>query len=375
MRRKRRNHSPAFKAKVALAAVRDEGTLAELAQQYDVHPNQITQWKRQLIDGGTGTVDKGASQADSQAQITELHAKIGELSMERDFFRTRTRALPQQARRVMIASDQPLSIVRQCQLLDIVRSTVYYRPSVTNDVDDELMKRIDAVHLAWPFLGSRRIGDELADQGLVVNRKRIQRLMRIMGLTALYPKPRTTKPAPGHQIYPYLLRDLTIDRLNQVWCTDITYLPMPRGFLYLVAVMDWYSRKVLSWRVANTMDDDFCVDALEAAIADYGTPEIFNTDQGSQFTGTAFTGVLKRKEIQISMDGRGRWMDNVFIERLWRSVKYEEVYLKAYEDARQARSGLGKYFAFYNSQRRHQGLDRQTPDQVYFHSMQLTQAA
>ena len=275
----------------------------------------------------------------------------------------------------MIASSQTLSIVRQCQLLDIARSTVYYRPVATNDVDDELMKRIDAAHLAWPFLGSRRIGDALADQGLMVNRKRVQRLMRIMGLTALYPKPRTTQPAPGHRIYPYLLRDMTVDRPNQVWCADITYLPMARGFLYLVAVMDWYSRKVLSWRVSNTMDDDFCVEALEAAIADYGAPEIFNTDQGSQFAGTAFTGVLKRSDIRISMDGRGRWMGNVFIERLWRSVKYEEVYLKAYDNAPQARSGLSTYFAFYNSRRRHQGLDRQTPDQVYFNLTRFAQAA
>lgn len=275
----------------------------------------------------------------------------------------------------MIASDQLLPIVRQCQLLDVARSTVYYRSQAVNDDDDELMKRIDSVHLEWPFLGSRRIADALADEGRVVNRKRVQRLMRVMGLTALYPKPRTTQPAPGHRIYPYLLRDLTIDRPNQVWCTDITYLPMARGFLYLVAVMDWYSRKVLSWRVSNTMDDDFCVEALEAAIAAYGTPEIFNTDQGSQFTGAAFTGVLKREEIQISRDGRGRWMDNVFIERLWRSVKYEEVYLKAYDNARQARSGLGAYFKFYNSRRRHQALDRQTPDQVYFNPTRLPQAA
>nr|WP_156962612.1 IS3 family transposase [Salinisphaera hydrothermalis] len=375
MRRKRRNHSAAFKAKVALAAVRDEGTLAELAQQYDVHPNQITQWKRQLIEGATGTFDKGASQADSQAQITELHAKIGELSMERDFLERGARALPRQARRVMIAADHALPIVRQCQLLDIARSTVYYRAEAVNNVDDELMKRIDAIHLEWPFLGSRRIGDALADEGLIVNRKRVQRLMRIMGLAALYPKPRTTKPAPGHRIYPYLLRDRMIDRPNQVWCADITYLPMARGFLYLVAIMDWHSRKVLSWRVANTMDDDFCIEALEAAIAAYGTPDIFNTDQGSQFTGIAFTGVLKREGIQISMDGRGRWMDNVFIERLWRSVKYEEVYLKAYDNARQARAGLRVYFGFYNAKRKHQSLERRTPDQVYFNAARLPQAA
>lgn len=275
----------------------------------------------------------------------------------------------------MINSSHALPIVRQCQLLDLARSTVYYRPQALNDVDDELMKRIDAIHLEWPFLGSRRITDALADEGRIINRKRVQRLMRVMGLTALYPKTRTTTPAPGHRIYPYLLRDLTIDRPNQVWCADITYLPMARGFLYLVAVMDWYSRKVLSWRVSNTMDDNFCVSALVAAIADYGTPEIFNTDQGSQFTGTAFTSVLKREEIRISMDGRGRWMDNVFIERLWRSVKYEEVYLKAYDTARQARAALGTYFDFYNTRRRHQALDRLTPDQVYFNSARLPQAA
>jgi len=196
-----------------------------------------------------------------------------------------------------------------------------------------------------------------------------------MDLTALYPKPRTTKPAPGYHIYPYLLRDLKIDRPTQVWCADITYLPMVRGFLYLVAVMDWHSRKVFSWRVSNTMDEDFCVDALEAAISRHGTPDIFNTDQGSQFTGTAFTAVLKREKIQISMDGRGRWMDNVFIERLWRSVKYEEVYLKAYDNGRRARAELRAYFDFYNARRKHQSLERQTPDQVYFNAARLPQAA
>ena len=238
------------------------------------------------------------------------------------------------------------------------------------------MQRIDALHLERPFLGSRRIADALTDeQGLRVNRKRIQRLMRTMGITALYPKPRLSRPAPGHRIYPYRLRALTIDRPNQVWASDITYLPMARGFLYLVAVMDWYSRKVLAWQVSNTLDDAFCVDALQRAIARYGRPEIFNTDQGSQFTGNAFTGVLEGQGITISMDGRGRWMDNVFIERLWRSVKYEEVYLKAYDSGREAKAGLADYFAFYNARRHHQGLDRATPDQVYFDTQPLPQAA
>lgn len=275
----------------------------------------------------------------------------------------------------MIIPDHALPIVRQCQLLDVARSTVYYRPQAVSDLDDELMKRIDALHLEWPFLGSRRISDALADDGLMVNRKRVQRLMRLMGITALYPKPRTTQPAPGHRIYPYLLRDLIIDRPNQVWCADITYLPMARGLLYLVAVMDWDSRRVLSWHVSNTMDEDFCVEALEDAIAGHGRPEIFNTDQGSQFTSMAFTGALKREKTRIGMDGRGRWMDNVFIQRLWRSVKYEEVYLKAYDNAHQARAGLRAYFDFYNTRRKHQALDRLTPDQVYFNSTRLPQAA
>jgi len=236
----------------------------------------------------------------------------------------------------MIGSDQPLPIVRQCVLLHVARSTVYYAPKRSSDDGPTLMQRIDAVHLARPFLGSRRIVDALADDGIVVNRKRVQRLMRTLRILALYPRAKTTRSALGHRIYPYLLRDRVIDRPNQVWCTDITYLPMARGCLYLVAVMDWHSRKVLSWWLSNTLDVDCCVDALEAAIAQPGCLDIVNTDQGSQFTSEAFTGVLRREGIQISMDGRGRCMDNVFIERLWRSVKYEEVYLKAYAGGIQA---------------------------------------
>jgi len=275
----------------------------------------------------------------------------------------------------MIDARHKLPVARQCALLDIARSTAYYRPQPASEADDALMRRIDAIHLARPFLGSRRIVDALSDDGLYINRKRVQRLMQVMGLIALYPKPRTTCPAPGHRIYPYLLRDLTIDRPDHVWSRDITYLPMARGFLYLVAVMDWASRKVLSWRVSNTMDEAFCVEALEDAITTHGTPKIFNTDQGSQFTSGAFTGVLKREYIQISMDGRGRWMDNVFVERLWRSVKYEEVYLKAYDNGSQARQSLAEYFRFYNAIRKHQAMDRQTPDQVYYQNQPYPQTA
>ncbi|MES1945964.1 transposase orfab subunit b [Salinisphaera sp. C84B14] len=276
----------------------------------------------------------------------------------------------------MIGRDHTLPITRQCRVLGVARSTAYYRHKPVSNADQKLMQRIDALHLERPFLGSRRIADALADEnGLTVNRKRIQRLMRVMGITALYPKPRLSRPAPGHRIYPYRLRGLRIDQPNQVWASDITYPPMARGFLYLVAVMNWYSLKVLAWQVSNTLDDTFCVDALQRAIARYGRPEIFNTDQGSQFTGRAFTGVLEAHAITISMDGRGRWMDNVFIERLWRSVKYEEVYVKAYDSGRDAKAGLADYFAFYNAKRHHQGLDRATPDRVYFNDQPLPRAA
>jgi putative transposase len=265
----------------------------------------------------------------------------------------------------MIDRTHALPVTRQCQLLGLNRSSVYYQPAGISDEDLQLMRRIDEMHLKRPFYGSRRIRDWLQDEDFPVNRKRVQRLMRQMGIVALYPKANTSRPGKGHKIYPYLLRGLEIDRPNQVWATDICYVPMARGFVYEVAIMDWYSRKVLAWRVSNTMDADFCVEALEEAINRYGTPEIFNTDQGAQFTSEAFTGKLKAAGIRISMDGKGRWVDNVFVERLWRSLKYEEVYLKAYETVAQARQGMGNYFRFYNRERRHQSLDRQTPDQVY----------
>jgi len=274
----------------------------------------------------------------------------------------------------MITKECDLPITRQCKLLSLNRSTVYYPHQKGSESDLILMRRIDEMHLKRPFYGSRRIRDWLHDEGHDVNRKRVQRLMRQMGITALYPKRRTSKPGKGHKIYPYLLRNLVIDRPNQVWATDISYIPMAKGFVYLVAIMDWHSRKVLSWRLSNTMDSDFCVGALEEALSRYGRPEIFNTDQGAQFTSDAFTGVLKEAGIDISMDGKGRWIDNVFVERLWRSVKYEEVYLKAYETVAEARAGIGTYFQFYNSERRHQSMNRKTPDQVYMGNVEWPMA-
>ena len=257
-----------------------------------------------------------------------------------------------------------LSIVRQCRLLDISRSGLYYQPVGISEEDLTLMKLIDRQYLATPFYGARKIAAWLKSQGQRVNRKRVRRLMRVMGLKALYRRPRTSKPAPGHKIYPYLLGGMKITRPDQVWAADITYIPMARGFLYLVAIIDWYSRYVLSWRLSNTLDADFCVEALEEALKK-GRPEIFNTDQGSQFTGEAFTGLLKQNGIKISMDGKGSYNDNLFIERLWRTVKYEEVYLKAYQDGREARIGLSNYFRFYNTERPHQTHSYRTPAEVF----------
>ena len=260
-----------------------------------------------------------------------------------------------------------LPINRQCLALDISRSSAYRKPAGVSADDIDLMRKLDELHLRRPFKGSRRLRDDLWDNyNLQVNRKRVQRLMRLMGIRALHPGAKTTRPNPKHKVYPYLLRELEINRVNQVWCTDLTYIPMRKGFLYLVAIMDWHSRKVLSWRLSNSLDAAPCVEALEEALANYGTPEIFNSDQGCQFTSEDFTDVLKDNGIKISMDGKGRWMDNVFIERLWRSLKYEEVYLKAYDSVAQAKQGIDDWLMFYNEERRHASLSRMTPDQVYY---------
>lgn len=275
----------------------------------------------------------------------------------------------------MVSKNHPLSVSQRCRLLDVARSTAYYRPAPVSEEDLVLMRLIDEIHLELPFYGSRRIRDELEDRGHRVNRKRVQRLMRQMGLAALYPKRRTSAPGRGHKIYPYLLGGIDIERPNQVWAADICYIPMAKGFMYLVAIMDWHSRRVLAWRVSNTLDTDFCVEALEEALSRYGAPEIFNTDQGAQFTSELFTGVLKDHGVAISMDGKGRWLDNVFVERLWRSVKYEDIYLRAYETPAALRAGLERYFRFYNGRRRHAALNRRTPDAVYFDGASHNMAA
>ena len=275
----------------------------------------------------------------------------------------------------MINPDNELTISRQCQLLGLSRSSFYSQNKAVSQQELDLMLAIDKIHLALPFYCARKIQVDLNNRGFLIGRGKVRRLMRKMGLEAIYRKPKTSIPKSGDHIYPYLLKDLQIERVNQVWATDITYLPMAKGFAYLVAIIDLYSRKVMSWRLSNTMDASFCIEALEDAIQRFGPPEIFNTDQGSQFTSDSFTSVLKAHGVKISMDGKGRWVDNVFIERLWRSVKYEEVYLKAYQTMQEARQSLRSYFIFYNQSRFHQTLDYQTPDMVYFGKPEVKLAA
>jgi putative transposase len=275
----------------------------------------------------------------------------------------------------MIDKEEELPITGQCALLDLCRSGVYYQAAPVSAKDLELMRQIDEIHLTWPFYGSRNIRNELWGRGYDVGRDRVRRLMRLMGIEALYAKPKLSQAHPGHRKYPYLLRGLSITRPNHVWATDITYIPMAKGFCYLVAIIDWASRMVLSWRLSNTLDSSFCIEALEEAIAKFGCPDIFNTDQGSQFTSEAFTESLSSRGIAISMDGRGRWRDNVIIERLWKSVKYEDIYLKAYGSIVEVKKGLTEYFIFYNQMRWHQSLDRKTPAMVYFNTTPQRQVA
>ncbi len=274
----------------------------------------------------------------------------------------------------MIGRSHALPVTRQAQELGISRGSVYYLPRPVPASDLTIMRRIDELHMNYPFAGSRMLRDLLGGEGVKVGRLHVATLMKKMGVEAIYRRPNTSKPEPGHKIYPYLLRKLAVTRPNQVWATDITYIPMARGFVYLVAIIDWFSRRVLAWRLSITLTTDFCIEALEEALARYGRPNIFNTDQGSQFTSAAFTGVLLREKIAISMDGRRAWRDNVFVERLWRSVKYEEVYLHAYASVKEARGSIGRYLNFYNRIRPHSSLGKRTPDQVYLNQLLLAAA-
>ncbi|CAN7778119.1 IS3 family transposase [Variovorax sp. LjRoot290] len=365
-RRPRRNHSAAFKAKVAIEALADGKTIAEIAQKHDVHPNQVTEWRRQLLERAAGVFGAAATAQEPAVDLKALHAKIGQLTLENDFLEGGAHQGGIAERKAMIDRDADLSIKRQALLLGISRGSVYYHPEPIAESELALMRRIDELHLEHPFAGSRMLRDLLGLLGIEVGRRHVGTLMRRMGIQALYRKPNTSKRHPAHPVFPYALRGLAVERANQVWALDITYIPMARGWVYLVAVLDWRSRRVLAHRVSITMEADFCVEALRDAAARWGAPEIVNTDQGSQFSSAEFIAEVQRIGARQSMDGKGCWRDNVFVERLWRSVKYEDVYLKAYDGVSAARLSLAAYFEFYNARRPHQSHDGRTPDMVYF---------
>src|SRR4051812_24132798 len=363
---KRKIHTPPFKAKVALAAHKGDRTVNERAGQFDVHPPLTHAWKKHLRAGAEEVFEgpAKAASADAEARQAELFEQIGRLKMELEWLKKKSPPSAEVRRSLVEVNHPELSVRRQCELLGLPRSTFYYEPTGATPEDLRMMRRIDELYTACPFYGSRKITEELTRCGEEVNRKRVRRLMREMGLEAIYPKPRLSAAGRGHKIYPYLLRGVKIERPDQVWSADITYIPMPSGFMYLAAVIDWYSRYVIAWRLSNTLDGAFCLEMLEEALRS-GRPEVFNTDQGVQFTAEAFTGRLLSAGVAVSMDGRGRALDNVFVERLWRTVKYEDIYIRGYEAVPELQRGLARYFAFYNQERLHQSLGYETPVVVY----------
>lgn len=365
MKTMRTKHSAAFKAKVALEALKEQKTSAELAGHYQVHPTQIRHWKSMVIQGllDIFTDKRKKQELDKDRLILELYQQIGQLKIKLDWIKKSSASSPRE-RVLLVERDHPaISLSRQAELLGVSRSACYYRPRVDSE-EGRLLRLIDEQYTRTPFYGSRRMRAVLVRAGHLVSRKKVQRLMRLLGLEAIYPKPNLSRAHPEHKIFPYLLRGLDINRCNLVWSTDITYIRLRRGFIYLVAIMDWFSRYVLSWELSTGLEADFCVRALEKALA-LGLPEIFNSDQGSQFTSLQFIGKLQQHPIRISMDGRGRALDNIFTERLWRSVKYEEVYLRDYPTVAEAKQGLGAYFRFYNEERPHQSLGYRTPAEVH----------
>ncbi|MCC5023404.1 MAG: IS3 family transposase [Candidatus Synoicihabitans palmerolidicus] len=378
MSKKRRAFSAEFTAKVGLEALKGIEPIHVIAQRHEVHPVQVSQWKKEVSERLPEVFAKPSAQVRDEIERNrkekELYARIGQLQMEREWLKKKLAHVGSKERRSMIETEHPkLSVARQCELLELPRSTYYHHPKPPKEADLALMKQIDESYLESPFFGSRQMTRWLQREGHVVNRKRVRRLMRLMGLTAIYQKPSLSKKAASHQIYPYLLRTLKVERSSQVWATDITYIPVCGGFVYLCAVIDWHSRMVLAWELSNTLDASFCVRAVQCAMAIYGKPEIFNPDQGCQFTSAEFTQPLLAAGVRLSMDGKGRCLDNVLVERLWRSVKYEEVYLKRYETMVEAHANLETYLLFYHDRRPHSAHGRQTPSEVYH--AQLDQAA
>ncbi|WP_156623586.1 IS3 family transposase [Faucicola atlantae] len=371
MTKVRKRHNAEFKSKVAVEAIKEQKTINELTAEYGVHATQISNWKKQalaVIPSAFNTKQHDNEQA-QQAIIDELHRQLGQVISERDWLKKKFLTATLNARKQLLEPDsKDFSTRKQCELLGINRSSLYYQPKPISKLDITLMNLLDERYTKTPFYGVKRMTAYLRQLGYRVNHKRVRRLLRQMGLDAIYQHPNTSKPNPEHQVYPYLLRNVPITRCNQVWSTDITYIRLSKGFVYLMAVIDWYSRYVLDWSLSTTLEADFCIDTVGKLLHNGLRCEIFNTDQGSQFTTPRFTTPLIDLGIAVSMDGRGRALDNIFVERLWRSVKYECVYLRQFDTVSQARAGLKDYFEFYNYERLHQSLDYHTPAQVYLNN-------
>ncbi|MFH1503803.1 MAG: IS3 family transposase [Candidatus Omnitrophota bacterium] len=362
---KKKKYPKEFKARVAMEAIKGEKTIAQISSEYEVHSNLIMQWKKRLKENVSNIfIRKNEQEPDNKQLIDNLYKRIGKSQVEIDWLKKKLGISIEQRKLFIDKENGKISVRRQCELIGVNRSNLYYRCQQKNtDYEDQLRKAIDQQFMKDPC-GALKMMKYLRRFGYKAGEKLIRRLMRSMNLLAIYPKPKLSRKHPQHRIYPYLLKGLSIIRANQVWCTDITYIQLVKGYCYLVAVMDWYSRYVLSWRVSNTLEADFCVECLEGAIS-YGKPEIFNSDQGTQFTSKEFTQKLLDNKIRISMDGRGRVFDNIFIERLWRTVKYDNIYVQGYETITDVRQGLKTYFERYNTERLHQSLNYQTPWEVY----------
>ncbi|MFH1309926.1 MAG: IS3 family transposase [Candidatus Omnitrophota bacterium] len=362
----RKRFSNEFKSKVAMEALKGEMTMAQISSKYGVHANQVQAWKKVLKEGmgDLFTASKKKQVKQQKQMIEDLYQNVGKLQVENDWLKKKLDSRIEERLPLIDDNHQRLSIRSQCELLSISRATYYYRPRPEKDDTFELMNLLDEEQTRRPFYGVRRMREFLNHEGYDVGKDRVRTLLRRMGLEAIYPKKNLSLKRKDHKIYPYLLRGVKITRPNQVWSSDITYVRLREGFAYLVAIIDWFSRYVISWNIGNTLDTDLCVEALEESLT-YGKPETFNTDQGSQFTSKKFTEKLKDNKIKISMDGRGMMFDNIFIERLWRTVKYEDVYIKGYETIPETRTGLGEYFEFYNNERYHQSLDYRTPWEEY----------
>lgn len=370
----KRTYTPAEKAKIALEAIKGELSMVQISSQYGVHVTQIKAWKAQALEALQNGFDKKPDKLKEQNAILvdKLYSQIGQLTIECEWLKKNLSSLNFEQRKTMIDKKERLSLRRQCVLLNIAKSTIYYkqRPTIT-EVELAIINKIDEIYTAHPYFGTRRMSRELIDYGIYVGRDFIRKAYNILGIGAIYPKINLSKRNHQHKIYPYLLRNLLINYVNQVWSIDITYIRLKHGFAYLVAIIDWFSRKVLSWRISNTMEVGFCVEALNEALENYPVPEIFNTDQGPQFTAIEFTSILLNNNIRISMDGRGRALDNVFIERFWRSLKQEKIYLLELSSVLDAKVAISEYMDFYNRKRKHQSLDYITPDEMYYKNLEL----